>query len=61
MSELKVIPEKSIGSGWELISVPSKKYLDSEIKKSKLAEAIEEDGRLCGSCGCDFDSLYKEA
>lgn len=59
MEELKVILEKFAGSGWELIAAPSKAYLDGKGTKEALIKAIEQADKECGSCGCEFDPLYK--
>lgn len=59
MEELKVILEKFAESGWELISIPSKEYLKGNETKENLMKAIEQADKECGSCGCEFDPLYK--
>jgi len=59
MEELKVILEKFAQSGWDLIAVPSKEYLEGRVTKEHLIKAIEQADRECGSCGCEFDPLYK--
>ncbi|WP_275297895.1 FosX/FosE/FosI family fosfomycin resistance hydrolase [Clostridium sp. YIM B02551] len=59
MEELKVILEKFADSGWDLIAIPSKAYLDGNGNKEALIEAIEQADKECGSCGCEFDPLYK--
>ena len=61
MSELKAIMEKFAASGWELISVPAQQWLDGIADRDSLIVAIEQADRECGSCGCDFDPLYKRA
>ncbi len=61
MEELKNILEKFVSSGWDLISVPSKEYLDGKNNKKDLTIAIEEADKQCGNCGCEFDILYKKA
>lgn len=61
MEELKVIMEKFAASGWDLISVPSQQYLEGKADKNALISAIKQADRECGSCGCDFDPLYKRA
>ncbi len=51
-------------SGWRLIGLPSLKWLEnSEIEETKveLINAIIEADKECGSCGCEFDLLYKRA
>ena len=66
--ELVVIIEKFAESGWDLIDGPAKVWLATVDEKeadgavtSKLIEAIEQADKECGSCGCEFDPLYKRA
>jgi glutathione peroxidase-family protein len=59
--ELKAITEKFAESGWELISVPAQQWLDGKADREVLIEALKQADRECGSCGCDFDPLYKRA
>jgi hypothetical protein len=59
MEELKVILEKFAGCGWDLIAIPSKEYLDGIMSKEALTKVIEQADSECGSCGCEFDPLYK--
>ncbi|MDD7794135.1 hypothetical protein [Clostridium sp. 'White wine YQ'] len=59
MEELKTILEKFVDSGWDLISIPSKAYLDGNGSKEDLIKAIEQADKECGSCGCELDPLYK--
>lgn len=59
MQELEVILEKFAGSGWDLIAIPAKAYLNGNGRKEDLIEAIEQADKECGNCGCEFDSLYK--
>lgn len=60
MEELKCILEKFAGSGWDLISIPSKAYLNGSANKEDLLRAVEQADLECGSCGCEFDPLYKK-
>lgn len=60
MGELKAILEKFSESGWDLIAIPSKAYLDGSGTKEDLITAIEQADNECGNCGCEFDSLYKK-
>lgn len=60
MGELKAILEKFSESGWDLIAIPSKAYLDRSGTKEDLITAIEQADNECGNCGCEFDSLYKK-
>lgn len=41
--ELKSIMEKFAASGWDLISVPAKQWLDGKADKESLIFAIEQD------------------
>jgi hypothetical protein len=66
--ELVGIVTKFAESGWDLIDVPSKAWLEhkddldtSEGAKAELISAIEKADKECGSCGCEFDALYKKA
>lgn len=57
--ELKMILSKFADSGWDLIAVPSIRYLKGDESKEVLIKAIEEADKECGSCGCELDALYK--
>lgn len=66
--ELISILEKFADSGWDLIDAPAKAWLIAndgngadESTTSALIKAIEQADIECGSCGCDFDPLYKRA
>lgn len=59
--ELKGILIKFSESGWDLIDSLSKEYLDNEKNKEQLIEAINIADQQGGSCGCEFDPLYKRA
>lgn len=61
MNELKSIMEKFAASGWDLISVPAKEWLDGKADRKILVSAIRQADEECGSCGCEFDPLYKRA
>ncbi len=58
---LKKIMEKFVASGWELIAIPAKEWLDGKSDKNTLVSAIKQADKECGSCGCELDSLYKRA
>jgi len=60
-AELKEIMEKFAGCGWELIAAPAAQWLNGDYVESELLAAIAEADRQCGSCGCEFDALYKRA
>ncbi len=59
--ELKSIIEKFAVSGWDLIAIPAQQWLDGNADKTALITAIKQADIECGSCGCDFDPLYKKA
>lgn len=61
MNELKEIMTKFAESGWDLIAEPAKQWLDGRADMAKLTAAIAQADEECGSCGCDFDPLYKRA
>jgi len=63
-AELVSIIEKFAASGWDLIDAPSKKWLaanGSADAAAELVKAVEQADKDCGSCGCEFDPLYKKA
>ncbi len=59
--ELKTILTKFSKSGWDLIDSVSKEYLNGADNKPALIQAIKQADEQCGSCGCEFDPLYKTA
>lgn len=59
--ELKKILTKFSESGWDLIDVPAREYLNGTGNKETLITAIKQADRECGNCGCEFDALYKKA
>ena len=59
--ELVQIITKFAESGWDVIDAPSKAWLAGEGNIGRLVAAIEEADKECGSCGCEFDPLYKRA
>lgn len=59
--ELRNIIAKFAESGWDLIDAPAKAWLDGTIKTEALIPVIEQAEKECGSCGCEFDPLYKSA
>lgn len=61
MNELKEIMEKFASCGWEVICGPAQKWLDGEMNNDALIPVIKEADEQCGSCGCEFDVLYKRA
>lgn len=66
--ELIEIITKFSESGWEVIDAPSKAWLKVKNDNSltddninDLIKAIKKADEECGSCGCEFDRLYKKA
>jgi hypothetical protein len=59
--ELTTIITKFAESGWCLIDAPSKEWLDQKSGNEALLPSIEQADKECGSCGCEFDPLYKRA
>lgn len=59
--ELKEIIEKFAASEWDLIAIPAKQWLNGDSNKTELISAIKQADKECGSCGCEFDPLYKKA
>ncbi|MDF2803241.1 MAG: hypothetical protein K0S61_3144 [Anaerocolumna sp.] len=57
--ELTSILSKFAGSGWELIDEVSSDWLSGTGNNLSLITAIEQADKECGSCGCEFDALYK--
>jgi len=63
-NELVKIIEKFAESGWDVIDAPSKKWLDADGSADTtngLLTAVKKADKDCGSCGCEFDPLYKRA
>ena len=63
-AELTKVIEKFAESGWDLIDAPSKNWLasnESTDAANELRKALEQAHNSCGSCGCEFDPLYKKA
>jgi len=63
-AELSNIIEKFAESGWDLLDAPSLKWLaanGSAETTAELLKAVEQADKECGSCGCEFDPLYKKA
>ena len=61
MDELRVIMEKFAACGWDLIDGPAKQWLEGKIDNAALIPVMKEADAQCGSCGCEFDPLYKRA
>jgi len=57
--ELRSILKRFADSGWELISVPANAYLCGESVKDELIAAVEQANEECGSCGCEYDAMYR--
>lgn len=61
MEELSMILERFAASGWDLIAIPSRQWLDGSGERETLVSAIRQAERECGSCGYDLDPLYRPA
>ena len=59
--ELDGILTRFSESGWDLIALPAKAWLDGMEDKDALLAAVAQADEECGSCGCAFDPLYKKA
>lgn len=59
--ELKQIITKFAASGWGLIAAPAKAWLAGSDNTEQLITAIRQADEECGSCGCEYDPLYKRA
>ncbi|MDF2869133.1 MAG: hypothetical protein K0R05_708 [Anaerocolumna sp.] len=59
--EFNEILTKFAESGWDVIDEPSKAWLEGKGGKEELVAAITQADSECGSCGCEFDPLYKRA
>lgn len=61
MEELRTIMEAFVASGWELIAIPARQWLDGTADREALVAAIAQADAECGACGCELDPLYKRA
>ena len=61
MGEIKIIMQKFVASGWNLIADPAQEWLDGKSNKDTLISAIKQADKECGNCGCELDPLYKRA
>lgn len=61
VSELKEIITKFANCGWDLIDAPAKAWLSGDGDNNTLVSAIQQADKECGSCGCEFDVLYKRS
>ena len=57
--ELRGIVKRFAQSGWDLIAQPAKEYLEGADCREELEEAVRQADEECGSCGCEYDALYK--
>lgn len=62
--ELMNMLTKFKNSGWDLIALPSEKWMSVKIPTEQetidLLKAIEIADVECGNCGCEYDELYKK-
>lgn len=61
MKKLREIMAKFAQSGWDLIAVPAQEWLDGKADRVTLLSAVQQADQECGSCGCEYDPLYKRA
>ena len=61
MTRLTEILTRFRDSGWDLIAAPADDWLNGKYDYKALLAAVKQADEECGSCGCDFDPLYKEA
>jgi hypothetical protein len=59
--ELRSIIARFAESGWDLIDEPSKAWLEGRRSNEDLLPILVRADQECGSCGCEFDPLYKRA
>ncbi|MCL1900973.1 MAG: hypothetical protein FWG51_01065 [Firmicutes bacterium] len=59
--ELKTILKKFAELNWELINKPSKAWIEGKNNTEELLIVLKKAEEECGSCGCEFDPLYKRA
>jgi hypothetical protein len=62
--ELTNIITKFADSGWDLIDVPAKAWLQNKFESDRavvqdLMDATKKADLECGNCGCEYDPLYK--
>ena len=57
--ELRIILKRFADSESELIAAPANAYLDGEDCNDWLIAAVEQANEECGSCGCEYDELYR--
>lgn len=61
MEELNMILEGFAASGWDLIAVPSRQWLEGGCEKAALISAIRQAEQECGSCKYELDPLCRRA
>ncbi len=59
--QLKQVMEKLAASGWERIAAPAQQWLEGNMDREELIEAVKQAAGESGSCGCELDLLYKQA
>jgi hypothetical protein len=62
--ELAKIITKFADSGWDLIDVPAKAWLEKKFESDRgvvqnLMDSTAKADLECGNCGCEYDPLYK--
>lgn len=61
MEDLNMILKHFAASGWDLIAMPARRWLDGQGERAELIAAIQQAERECGGCGCEMDPLYQRA
>jgi len=59
--ELFMIMTKFADSGWDLIDGPSEAWINGSKSSEEIMAVIAQADNERGSCGCEFDPLYKKA
>jgi len=65
-NNLATIVTQFAESGWDAIDAPAKAWLNAknDVEKKEattaLVAAVKQADKDCGSCGCEFDPLYKK-
>ncbi len=59
--ELRRIMTCFAESGWDLIALPARAWLQGKGDTAVLEAALDRARMECGSCGCQLDPLYKRA
>lgn len=61
MEELQGILERFAGSGWELIALPSRRWLDGQENREELVRALQRAQQICGNLRVRFGFAISES